>query len=554
MHYDLLFLHPPSVYDFRDMPWFPGPVARIVPESTSVFMTIPIGLMSIVDYLDRHDFKVKIMNLGEMMFSDPNFNVESFLKKVDTDIFGIDLHWCTHSQGAIEIGRLCKKYHPNSLVVLGGLTATCFASEIVNKYQFIDAIVRGEAEKPILKLAEMNERGQPYEAPNLTYLKNGNVQINNDVDVVKNLDMFDFTRFDLLEPLNLVMNLKTHNGNWRHWSIPVCRGCLFNCVTCGGSFHSYCTMLKRDFLAFRSPKKIADDFQKLSEQGIDHVFLFQDIRMGGKKYWRNLLKTLHKEKTDIKQIVMELFYPADETFLKTASRLRSVENIAFTISPESGAEDIRKAHGRNYSNKELLQTSELCLKHGLKLIVFFMSGLALENRRSIEETYQLWDKLLKINVAAKKKNLIDFTSIQISWCPMVLLDPGSLAFDFPKRYGYHLRFKNFEDYYTAMSIPYWAQWISYETKYFAREDLIKLPLQFSEQEVNLYEKYGPYSHQYAETERSIIQVTRSINEELEHIMKEVDEDKRNKRLEELYRVLHEVYKSHIARLQTFNKT
>ncbi|NIR87056.1 hypothetical protein GWO13_05565 [Candidatus Bathyarchaeota archaeon] len=140
MHHDLLFLHPPSVYDFRDMPWFPGPVARLVPESTSVFMTIPIGLMSISDYLDRYGFKVRIMNLREMMVSDPDFNVENFLKKVDAAIFGIDLHWCTHSQGAIEIARLCKKHHPNSLVVLGGLTATRFASEIVSKFHFIDAV------------------------------------------------------------------------------------------------------------------------------------------------------------------------------------------------------------------------------------------------------------------------------------------------------------------------------------------------------------------------------------------------------------------------------
>ncbi len=87
MHYDLLFLHPPSVYDFRDMPWFPGPVARLVPESTSVFMAIPMGLMSIADYLDRHGFKVKIINLCEMMLSDPNFNVETFLEKVDASFF-----------------------------------------------------------------------------------------------------------------------------------------------------------------------------------------------------------------------------------------------------------------------------------------------------------------------------------------------------------------------------------------------------------------------------------------------------------------------------------
>ena len=537
MHYDLLFLHPPSVYDFRDMPWFPGPVARLVPESTSVFMTIPVGLMSIADYLDRNGFKVKIINLCEMMLSDPDFNVEYFLKKADAAIFGIDLHWCTHSQGAVEIARLCKKHHPNSLVVLGGLTATRFASEIVSKFRFIDAVVRGEAERPMLKLAQVAETRRLYETPNLTYQKNSKIHINNDMKVVKNLDMFDFTRFDLLEPRDRVMTLRTPWGPWKHWSIPVCRGCLFNCVTCGGSSYSYRTLLKRRFPAFRSPEKIAHDFQKLSEQGIDHAFLFQDIRMGGKKYWQNLLKTLHREKTNIKEVVMELFYPADDKFLESASRFRPAEKVAFTISPESGAEDVRKACGKNYSNEDLLQTGELCLKHRFKLLIFFMTGLALENRQSVEETYRLWDNLLRLNIAANKLNLLDFDTVRLSWGPMVLLDPGSLAFDFPEKYGYHLLFKNFEDHYKAMSIPCWTQWISYETKYFARKDLIELPSHFSEQEVNLYEKYGLYSKQYAATERSTISMARTVNEELERIMREENESKREKRLETLYRAV-----------------
>lgn len=211
--------------------------------------------------------------------------------------------------------------------------------------------------------------------------------------------------------------------------------------------------------------------------------------------------------------------------------------MAFTISPESGAEDIRKAYGKNYSNADLLQTGELCLEHGFKLLVFFMIGLALENRQSIEETYQLWDRLLRINRGANKLSLTDFNSIRSSWGPMLLLDPGSLEFDFPERYGYHLLFKNFEDYYKAMSIPCWTQWISYETKYFGRKDLIELTSDFSEQEVNLYEKYGLYSRRYVATERSMIWMARAVNEELEHIMKEENKNKRNRKLETLYRAV-----------------
>lgn len=92
-------------------------------------------------------------------------------------------------------------------------------------------------------------------------------------------------------------------------------------------------------------------------------------------------------------------------------------------------------------------------------------------------------------------------------------------------------------YYRGMPIPCWTQWISYETKYFAKKDLIELTSHFSEQEVNLYEKYRLYSHRYAATERSMIWMARTVNEELERITKEENENKRNRRLETLYRAV-----------------
>ena len=40
------------------------------------------------------------------------------------------------------------------------------------------------------------------------------------------------------------------------------------------------------------------------------VFLFQDPRMGGEKYWHTLLKALGNAKLKFTQLTMELFSPA----------------------------------------------------------------------------------------------------------------------------------------------------------------------------------------------------------------------------------------------------
>ena len=75
-----------------------------------------------------------------------------------------------HSQGAIELAKVCKAAHPETMIVVGGLTSTVFSEEIIQKYDFIDAVIRGEAEKPFLELMKGLERSDKLEEiPNLTF-------------------------------------------------------------------------------------------------------------------------------------------------------------------------------------------------------------------------------------------------------------------------------------------------------------------------------------------------------------------------------------------------
>jgi len=527
--YDVLFLHPPSVFDFRKRVQFLGPIARTVPHNTPVFIMFPIGLLSIANYLDTHGYKLRIVNLGEKMLLEEKFGVEEFLKKVDAKVFGVDLHWCVHSHGAIEIAKLCKSYHPSSLVVLGGLTATRFHAEILSKYPFIDAIIRGEGEEAMLKLMQKRDKQRNFSnVPNLTYRKEkGKIHINNFTKPPENLDKYNFAKLDLVEPNIRVWTADFGVKKLRVGYIPVCRGCVFNCVTCGGSSYSYRKLMHRSRPAFRSPEKVVEDFQQLDEQRIDSIFLFQDARMGGKSYYRHLIKTLHNEKwSRIEHVTMELFYPADDTFLTWLSKHKPADKIGLTISPESGVEKVRKVHGRRYSNNRLLQTVRSCVGHKMPIAVFFMIGLAEQTHETLDQTWSLWNKLLSMSRPEEPLILVDFG-------PMILLDPGSLAFDFPEKYGYRLIFKKFEDFYHKMQLPSWKHWISYESKFLKREDLTELILQSWERLLDLYEKHGFYTRSKAKSERLKISLERIILKEADAILCMKDEKEKEKRLREL---------------------
>jgi len=457
--YDVVLIHPPSLYDFRKEIWFPGPIDRTVPNYTPIFIMFPIGLISIGAYLQDRGYKVKIINLAEEMINNKEFNVEQFLFRLKSNLYAIDLHWTVHSQGAIKIAELCKKYHPDSKVVLGGLTATYFADEIISNFNFVDYVVRGEGERPLFELiCNIDKVNELNQCPNLTFLdKKRGIVKTEDLKVIERLDSLDFTRLSLVEPRDRTITSPFSKENV--WMLPICRGCIFNCATCGGSCYSYKKLMNRERPAFRSPRRLFEDLKILDELRINHVFLFQDPRLGGKKYVKELLKLLKNSKwSHITSIGLELFYPAGRSFLNYLSRNKPAEHLALSISPESGAEFVRSAQGRVYSNEKLLLTCRYCREGNIPLGVFFMSVLGHDTPETIKETWKLWEKIFLI-----EEKVRGLEKIYIDVGPLIFLDPGSLAFEYPKRYGYKIRFKRFHDYYQAFKIsPHWSRWINYE--------------------------------------------------------------------------------------------
>src|SRR5512136_1332387 len=69
-----VLLHAPSVYDFRQRSILFGPVSDVVPSSP-VFEMYPIGFTSIAEYLQRHGYRTRIVNLALRMLEDPCYDV-----------------------------------------------------------------------------------------------------------------------------------------------------------------------------------------------------------------------------------------------------------------------------------------------------------------------------------------------------------------------------------------------------------------------------------------------------------------------------------------------
>jgi B12-binding domain/radical SAM domain protein len=529
--YDVIFIHPPAILDFRKKALFPGAMGFSV-EAVQ-FNKPPIGLLSLADYLDRHGYKVKVDNLGDRMISDPAFDAEKHLQSLSARVLAVGLHFQQHAPGAIAVARLCRQYHPDSRVVMGGLTATRFHQEIIQKYPFIDAVIRAEAEKPFLRFMQALEKNQPITAtPNLTYRDaQGQVQVTDLLPPSLNLDEFEYTRFDLLEPRTSIFAPDA----LPRWSLEVCRGCAYNCAICGGSAYTYRKYLGMSQPAFRSPPKIREDILKLNAQGVRVIGLYQDPRVAGPRYCQELLQVLKEPELKIDRLSLDLLVPADEAFIKSIAAIG--RQVTVHICPDTGSDAVRKKLGRPYSTQELLETVKLCHHYLIPVTTFFSTGLAGETQPEMMETWDLWDKLSSLeNITMARSDSLGLGSGVPLGGPImgpILLDPGSPAFDAPEKYGYKLLYKNLEEYIAGLSGPSWFQWLNYETDVADKEAIAEMNMQSVAFGIEQRETYGLYDVAQAASARRKLKADILAVTEVLRILPIADPVERETRLQKL---------------------
>ncbi|HDH07101.1 MAG TPA: TIGR04190 family B12-binding domain/radical SAM domain protein, partial [Thermoproteales archaeon] len=458
---DLALIHPPSVYDFRKIPWkHYGPISDVVP-STPVFDMYPIGFFSLASYLEERGFKVGIYNLAARMVKDDNFNAEKLLKSIEARVYGIDLHWLVHAHGAIEIAKILKKQGKGP-VILGGLSATYYWREILSKFEFIDYIVLGDTTEPVIE--KFLEGKRVEELPNIAYRRNG-IPVSTGLKFVpERLDNYA-PKYGLLVKSMARTSIKNSTPYSLFFKYPITavlqfKGCLLNCLTCGGSNYTFRTFFNRSKLGVKSVETVVQEVKELAERFKVTIFLIGDIRLPGKKYYEELLKRLHEEKID-NRVMFEFFTPPSQEVISEISK--SVEQPIIQISPDAWEDDWRQVIGRNYTNQDLIKFLEKASPLVDRIDVYFMTGLPGQNLDSVKGFKNLVEEICKIE------------NIEVFAAPLApFVDPGSRAFVNPHEYGYNLLAKTLEEHRKLLLADEWFKMLNYETKWLKREEIALL--------------------------------------------------------------------------------
>jgi radical SAM superfamily enzyme YgiQ (UPF0313 family) len=430
---------------------------------------IPLGLPALVNVLRDAGIDVEGIVLPLERQLQPAFDLRAWLSdRQGAYAILIDMHWYEHTYGAIDVARVCKEVLPEAWTILGGLSASAFSRDILEAFPEVDCVIRGDAERPLLRLVQrvVRARGDRRRVnlrsiPNLSW-RDGEQVVENPLTycaATADLDRLNFVDIDFLahadryhvheyivtdlQRTRQARDLSRYRGRW----ICTARGCRYECSYCGGCRTAHQALAGRQGIVCRSPEAVVADLQRLQAQRVIQASLSYDVAELGEPYWRALFDGIAEAGVHI-GLYNEFFQLPEPAFVDAFAAHADLAHSCVALSPLSGSEAVRRLNGKRYSNDALLARLDQLKGHGLSIFVYFSLNLPGEDDATIEETVDLATRIYDRYPHDKLKILTSLHTI----------DPLAPMSERPDDFGIEVDMTSFRDYYeycrqTQLALP-----------------------------------------------------------------------------------------------------
>jgi radical SAM superfamily enzyme YgiQ (UPF0313 family) len=321
------------------------------------FFQTPYGLFTLGAEARRAGHQVKVLNLSAYAW----VRAEEVVRALDADVFGLSC-WTANRRGVALVAKAIKRFHPHSHVVVGGPHATPLAREMLAHHPEIDTVAIGESEVTFLELLDRLAKGAPTAGIAGTAFRGSR-------------------RVEMGPPRLAVTDLDTLASPHDHFDthiVMTSRGCPWQCTFCGaetswgrgyrGQSVPYVLHAIERALA-RLPVKmiqIKDDTFTTNAKRV--VILCRGIRERGLRFvWS----------CDTRVDVL-----SDD--LLREMRLAGCERLSLGV--ESGSQRVLDAMDKKITPAEIIASTELAKKWGIKVRYYMMIGSRGDTRETFEET------------------------------------------------------------------------------------------------------------------------------------------------------------------------
>lgn len=423
-----LYLHPGMNYGAVDYP------------------IIPMGVIGLVNLVRSQGWETRGVNLALERALDRDLDLDAKIRScLPADLVLIDLHWYMHSAGAVQVARKVRQYAPDSVIVLGGLSATYFDGELMEFCPEIDLVIRGEAEQPLLELLEQLQRGKRKFSwlPNVTY-RDGGKAVRSTRTVLTPCELFDKVDYVSIDWLDHHDEYYRANVSGyapdqprRYW-LEVGRGCYYNCTICGGSNASHRQLLQIDRPRFRNPASITADLARLQSLGVEQVAFSHDIFTLQVPWLSELIANVRQQQIELGLMHECWGLPSPEAIgLMYQGFKPELSRVA--VSAETGDETVRRRNfpSKAFTNRELLSCLESFARYNQDIEVYFAANLPWESTETWKAAIGLMEQIMRVYPPQRL----------VAYAGYLTIDPLSSMWKNPQDYGITRLFNGFADYY-----------------------------------------------------------------------------------------------------------
>jgi len=460
-----------------------------------------MGLLALADLLDRNGYNTRLVHAGIERVLDKKWSFAAYLRAHRPKVVGFSLHFHHGLVDTFEFVRQARAALPDALIFLGGFTASFFAREILEMLPEADAVVRGDAEQPLLQLLEAAVRSGHRDfgaIPNVLWRRDAALVENEHSYVIDEDTLNDlvFTRFELMEhggmyrdmpkafmrtnlpsglnrKLNRILN-KDRSGIY--WGLPVGRGCVFTCFYCGGGAKAQWRINRRKGAIFRKPEKVIETILALKRQGYRGCYISYDPQPMSQDFYVRLFRMMREQNIEF-GIMFSAWRLASEEFLDAFAKLPGTGH-AYLISPETGSDTLRKkARSDCFTTEQLLASVGYADKLGIKTRVYFSIGALEHSESEFQETIALEQELLR-----------RFRHVEVE-AFVIEAEPGAPWHLDPESYDITLHRKTLADFLRDHSDPTYSSMTSlgYTSAFFGDRDMA--PAEFNRRMLELRCRY-----------------------------------------------------------------
>jgi len=434
---DCLLVHVPKMLEWS--PLF-GWMSRID--------LLSMGTLSIAEELHRAGLGVRVVHVGVEKQRDPRWSLVEHVRRSGARIAAFALHWHPQTWDMLEAARQLREALPDVRIVLGGLTATHFASEILARYPWVDAVIRGEAERALRQVVQ----GEPLATiPNLSWRDGEEIRENPLAPASDGttMDGWGFDAWPLVEHAEDVLR-----QGWRHLWDPglrarlapnpeptlfgaaLGRGCLGTCTWCAGSYGPMKEATGRRKTAWRAAERVAATIEAARKAGARRIYTCFDPHPRREDELLALLEVLGGLAPRVALDFEAFGLPSPAVVEAFARHLDPSSTLI--VSPETADEALRRRHRAfPFSNADLYERLDQMGRLGVRSDLYFILGLPGEDRAGVEATRDFQAALRR------------FPAVRRMYTWPLEMEPGAPWHRDPQRWGLTLRHRTVEDFAEA---------------------------------------------------------------------------------------------------------